>query len=90
MLVMPVCLSFMGLQSSAKRNILFLLFYSSLANFNSETEGGVALAKFVKSPKESGIWRLLGEDIKHLWSNGIRLQHGFATFTCSLGFDTLS
>ena len=80
----------MRLQSSAKRNILFLLFYSSLANFNSETEGGVALAKFVKSPKESRIYRLLGEDIKHLWSNGIRPQHDFATFTRSLGFGPLS
>ena len=34
MLVTPVCLSLMRLQSSAKRNIL-LLFYSSLANFNT-------------------------------------------------------
>ena len=33
MLVTPVCLSLMRLQSSAKRNIL-LLFYSSLVNFN--------------------------------------------------------
>ena len=55
MLVTPVCLSFMRFQSSAKRNILFLLFYSSLANFNSETQGGVALAKFVKSPNETAI-----------------------------------
>ena len=55
MLVTPVCLSLMRLQSSAKRNILFFLFYSSLAKFNSETEGGIALAKFVKSPKESAI-----------------------------------
>ena len=49
-------LTLMRLQSSAKRDILFLLFYSSLANFNSETEGGVALSRSSLSPQMKVVY----------------------------------